>query len=205
MALWLLLLHAAGLDRHFLHADDHENAEEQWDLQSHQAGWHLQKPRTTLFPILLVFVSHLTVIQTLKSAILFLFQRREVARTVFCLVFVFAVCWFPLYLSRILKLTLYDERDPRRCQLLRYGELLMFLSMVTPFANLFSLFLKCFSSAGLLWHQHGITQLVHQPYCFVCSQQTISKMFQGKPLPHSFYGLFFIFYSLAQFMPEIIW
>ncbi|CAG05905.1 unnamed protein product, partial [Tetraodon nigroviridis] len=45
-------------------------------------------------------------------------QRREVARTVFCLVVVFAVCWFPLYLSRILKLTIYDERDPGRCQLL---------------------------------------------------------------------------------------
>uniref|UniRef100_A0A674MNM8 Endothelin receptor type B n=1 Tax=Takifugu rubripes TaxID=31033 RepID=A0A674MNM8_TAKRU len=46
------------------------------------------------------------------------FQRREVAKTVFCLVVVFAVCWFPLYLSRILKSTIYDEKDPSRCQLL---------------------------------------------------------------------------------------
>ncbi|XP_068185455.1 endothelin receptor type B-like [Antennarius striatus] len=45
-------------------------------------------------------------------------QRREVAKTVFCLVVVFALCWFPLYLSRILKLTTYDEKDPNRCQLL---------------------------------------------------------------------------------------
>ncbi|TNN04251.1 hypothetical protein fugu_001280 [Takifugu bimaculatus] len=45
-------------------------------------------------------------------------QRREVAKTVFCLVVVFAVCWFPLYLSRILKSTIYDEKDPSRCQLL---------------------------------------------------------------------------------------
>ncbi|XP_069011328.1 endothelin receptor type B-like [Embiotoca jacksoni] len=45
-------------------------------------------------------------------------QRREVAKTVFCLVIVFALCWFPLYLSRILKLTMYDEKDPNRCQLL---------------------------------------------------------------------------------------
>uniref|UniRef100_A0A3Q3G1P1 Endothelin receptor type B n=1 Tax=Labrus bergylta TaxID=56723 RepID=A0A3Q3G1P1_9LABR len=45
-------------------------------------------------------------------------QRREVAKTVFCLVIVFALCWFPLYLSRILKLTVYDEKDPNRCQLL---------------------------------------------------------------------------------------
>ncbi|KAK9968897.1 hypothetical protein ABG768_027119 [Culter alburnus] len=45
-------------------------------------------------------------------------QRREAARTVFCLVLVFAVCWFPLHLSRILKLSIYDEHDPNRCSLL---------------------------------------------------------------------------------------
>ncbi|XP_039527372.1 endothelin receptor type B [Pimephales promelas] len=45
-------------------------------------------------------------------------QRREAARTVFCLVLVFAVCWFPLHLSRILKMTIYDEHDPDRCSLL---------------------------------------------------------------------------------------
>ncbi|RVE57929.1 hypothetical protein OJAV_G00204170 [Oryzias javanicus] len=45
-------------------------------------------------------------------------QRREVAKTVFCLVLVFALCWLPLYLSRILKSTMYDEKDPDRCQLL---------------------------------------------------------------------------------------
>ncbi|XP_071331308.1 endothelin receptor type B-like isoform X2 [Trachinotus anak] len=45
-------------------------------------------------------------------------QRWEVAKTVFCLVIVFALCWLPLYLSRILKSTIYDEKDPNRCQLL---------------------------------------------------------------------------------------
>nr|XP_046259495.1 endothelin receptor type B-like [Scatophagus argus] len=45
-------------------------------------------------------------------------QRREVAKAVFCLVIVFALCWLPLYLSRILKSTIYDEKDPNRCQLL---------------------------------------------------------------------------------------
>lgn len=49
-------------------------------------------------------------------------QRREVAKTVFCLVLVFALCWLPLHLSRILKLTIYDEKDPNRCELLRYGK-----------------------------------------------------------------------------------
>uniref|UniRef100_A0AAY4DP75 Endothelin receptor type B n=1 Tax=Denticeps clupeoides TaxID=299321 RepID=A0AAY4DP75_9TELE len=45
-------------------------------------------------------------------------QRREVARTVFSLVVVFAVCWLPLHISRILKLTIYNEGDPSRCHLL---------------------------------------------------------------------------------------
>ncbi|XP_072542851.1 LOW QUALITY PROTEIN: endothelin receptor type B [Salminus brasiliensis] len=45
-------------------------------------------------------------------------QRWEAARAVFCLVLAFAVCWFPLHLSRILKLTIYDEEDPGRCDLL---------------------------------------------------------------------------------------
>ncbi|XP_037542933.1 endothelin receptor type B-like [Nematolebias whitei] len=45
-------------------------------------------------------------------------QKREVAKTIFCLVVVFALCWLPLYLSRILKSTVYDQKDPNRCQLL---------------------------------------------------------------------------------------
>ncbi|MGH0144410.1 UNVERIFIED_CONTAM: hypothetical protein FKN15_012559 [Acipenser sinensis] len=45
-------------------------------------------------------------------------QRREVAKTVFCLVVIFALCWLPLHLSRILKKTIYDEKDPNRCELL---------------------------------------------------------------------------------------
>ncbi|KAJ6668770.1 hypothetical protein lerEdw1_012254 [Lerista edwardsae] len=51
-------------------------------------------------------------------------QRREVAKTVFCLVVIFALCWFPLHLSRILKQMLYNQHDPRRCELLRYDFIL---------------------------------------------------------------------------------
>ncbi|XP_063273070.1 endothelin receptor type B-like isoform X2 [Prinia subflava] len=46
-------------------------------------------------------------------------RRREVAKTVFCLVVIFALCWLPLHLSRILKKTIYDQTDPNRCELLR--------------------------------------------------------------------------------------
>ncbi|MEE6496364.1 hypothetical protein FKM82_002324 [Ascaphus truei] len=47
-------------------------------------------------------------------------QRREVAKTVFCLVVIFALCWLPLHLSSILKKTVYDGRDPNRCELLSF-------------------------------------------------------------------------------------
>ncbi|XP_077436077.1 endothelin receptor type B-like isoform X2 [Vanacampus margaritifer] len=39
-------------------------------------------------------------------------QRRVVSRSVFYLVILFAVCWCPLHLSRILMATIYDENDP---------------------------------------------------------------------------------------------
>uniref|UniRef100_A0A1A7W974 Endothelin-1 receptor n=1 Tax=Iconisemion striatum TaxID=60296 RepID=A0A1A7W974_9TELE len=45
-------------------------------------------------------------------------QRREVAKAVFSLVLIFALCWFPLHLSRILKKMLYHENDMGRCDLL---------------------------------------------------------------------------------------
>ncbi|MGH0139549.1 UNVERIFIED_CONTAM: hypothetical protein FKN15_069806 [Acipenser sinensis] len=46
-------------------------------------------------------------------------QRREVAKTVFCLVLIFALCWFPLHLSRILKKMVYRDGDTGRCELLK--------------------------------------------------------------------------------------
>uniref|UniRef100_G3PYQ0 Endothelin-1 receptor n=1 Tax=Gasterosteus aculeatus aculeatus TaxID=481459 RepID=G3PYQ0_GASAC len=45
-------------------------------------------------------------------------QRREVARAVFCLVLIFALCWFPMHLSRILKKMVYYPQDNKRCELL---------------------------------------------------------------------------------------
>ncbi|XP_040001841.1 endothelin receptor type Aa [Xiphias gladius] len=47
-------------------------------------------------------------------------QRREVAKAVFCLVLIFALCWFPLHLGRILKKMVYFEKDRRRCELLSF-------------------------------------------------------------------------------------
>ncbi|KAM8968900.1 endothelin-1 receptor [Sarcophilus harrisii] len=83
-------------------------------------------------------------------------QRREVAKTVFCLVVIFALCWFPLHLSRILKKTVYNERDMNRCELLSFLLLMDYISInlatmnscINPIALYFvsKKFKNCFQS-----------------------------------------------------------
>uniref|UniRef100_A0A4W3J3R4 Endothelin receptor type B n=1 Tax=Callorhinchus milii TaxID=7868 RepID=A0A4W3J3R4_CALMI len=91
-------------------------------------------------------------------------QRREVAKTVFCLVLVFALCWMPLHLSRILKKMLYNEYDPNRCELLSFLLVLDYIginmaslnSCINPIALYFvsKRFKNCFQVA-LICHSHG--------------------------------------------------
>ncbi|KAF6083955.1 hypothetical protein HJG60_004248 [Phyllostomus discolor] len=90
-------------------------------------------------------------------------QRREVAKTVFCLVLVFALCWLPLHLSRILKLTLYDQTDPKRCELLSFLLVLDYIginmaslnSCINPIALYLvsKRFKNCFKSCLCCWCQ----------------------------------------------------
>ncbi|XP_029381797.1 endothelin receptor type B-like isoform X2 [Echeneis naucrates] len=56
-------------------------------------------------------------------------QRREVAKAVFCLVLIFALCWFPLHLSRLLKWTIYRPHDAHRCDLLNFLLVLDYFSI----------------------------------------------------------------------------
>ncbi|XP_055369765.1 endothelin-1 receptor-like isoform X2 [Betta splendens] len=56
-------------------------------------------------------------------------QRREVAKAVFCLVLIFALCWFPLHLSRLLKRTSYKPHDAHRCELLNFLLVLDYFSL----------------------------------------------------------------------------
>ncbi|XP_039996324.1 endothelin receptor type B-like isoform X2 [Xiphias gladius] len=56
-------------------------------------------------------------------------QRREVAKAVFCLVLIFALCWFPLHLSRLLKRTIYKSHDAHRCDLLNFLLVLDYFSI----------------------------------------------------------------------------
>ncbi|XP_028837425.1 endothelin receptor Ba isoform X2 [Denticeps clupeoides] len=88
-------------------------------------------------------------------------QRREVAKTVFCLVLVFALCWLPLHLSRILKLTIYNEEDPNRCELLSFFLVLDYIginmasmnSCINPIAlyMVSKRFKNCFRSCLCCW------------------------------------------------------
>ncbi|XP_048879655.1 endothelin receptor type B-like [Brienomyrus brachyistius] len=88
-------------------------------------------------------------------------QRREVAKTVFCLVLVFALCWLPLHLSRILKSTIYDEKDPNRCELLSFFLVLDYIginlasvnSCINPIAlyMVSKRFKSCFRSYLCCW------------------------------------------------------
>ncbi|XP_042369678.1 endothelin-1 receptor-like [Plectropomus leopardus] len=56
-------------------------------------------------------------------------QRREVAKAVFCLVLIFALCWFPLHLSRILKKMVYYQNDTSRCELFNFLLVLDYFSI----------------------------------------------------------------------------
>ncbi|CAL8368859.1 unnamed protein product [Boreogadus saida] len=100
-------------------------------------------------------------------------QRREVAKTVFCLVLVFALCWLPLHLSRILKLTIYDEKDPNRCELLSFFLVLDYIginmasinSCINPIALYIvsKRFKNCFRSCLCCWCLPVETLLEEKP------------------------------------------
>ncbi|XP_034037814.1 endothelin receptor type B-like [Thalassophryne amazonica] len=88
-------------------------------------------------------------------------QRKEVAKTVFCLVLIFALCWLPLHLSQILKMTLYDQNDPYRCELLSFLLVMNYIginmaslnSCINPFALYFvsQKFKNCFQTCLCCW------------------------------------------------------
>ncbi|KAM8848386.1 endothelin receptor type B-like [Synchiropus picturatus] len=88
-------------------------------------------------------------------------QRREVAKTVFCLVLIFALCWLPLHISQILLKTVYDPYDPNRCDLLSFLLVMKYIginmaslnSCINPIALYFvsQKFKNCFQSCLCCW------------------------------------------------------
>uniref|UniRef100_A0A4W4E1I2 Endothelin-1 receptor n=1 Tax=Electrophorus electricus TaxID=8005 RepID=A0A4W4E1I2_ELEEL len=109
-------------------------------------------------------------------------QRREVAKVVFSLVLIFALCWFPLHLSRILKKMAYIPHDTERCDLLNFLLVLDYFSInlatinscINPivlyfvskkFKNCFKLCLTCASSSRS--ERHQLKQGCPSPRTFV--------------------------------------
>ncbi|KAG9340179.1 hypothetical protein JZ751_021904 [Albula glossodonta] len=96
--------------------------------------------------------------------------RREVAKTVFCLVVIFALCWLPLHLSRILKRTIYDQNDPNRCELLSFLLVIDYIginmaslnSCINPVALYFvsQKFKNCFQSCLCCWCQRPAMNII---------------------------------------------
>ncbi|KAM3857470.1 endothelin receptor type B-like [Diretmus argenteus] len=92
-------------------------------------------------------------------------QRREVAKAVFCLVLIFALCWFPLHLSRLLKKIAYKSYDERRCDLLNFLLVLDYFSInlatinscINPIILYFisKKFKNCFKSCLCCWCYSG--------------------------------------------------
>ncbi|KAK5899129.1 LOW QUALITY PROTEIN: endothelin receptor type Aa [Pseudochaenichthys georgianus] len=88
-------------------------------------------------------------------------QRREVAKAVFCLVLIFALCWFPLHLSRIIKKMVYRQDKNTRCELLSFLLVLDYFginlatinSCINPIILYFvsKKFKNCFKSCLCCW------------------------------------------------------
>lgn len=132
VAVRLLLLHALGVHGLFLHADDVRDAQPQERQPSDRPQRAPQTGRVAAsccccssfvnmcrdFGVVKIRSSSAASPQ-LKRAFSLSLQRREVAKAVFCLVLIFALCWFPLHLSRILKKMFYIQNDTARCDLLK--------------------------------------------------------------------------------------
>ncbi|XP_072534653.1 endothelin receptor type Aa [Salminus brasiliensis] len=90
-------------------------------------------------------------------------QRQEVAKAVFSLVVIFALCWSPLHLSRLLKKLIYRDGDENRCDLLNlllimdhFGLMLATInSCINPIILYFvsKRFKNCFDSCLCCWRR----------------------------------------------------
>ncbi|KAM5193210.1 endothelin-1 receptor isoform 1-T2 [Mantella aurantiaca] len=96
-------------------------------------------------------------------------QRREVAKTVFCLVVIFALCWFPMHLSRIIKKTVYNERDSGRCELLSFLLVMDFISINLAALN------SCINPIALYFVSKKFKNCFQSCLCCCCQSKTITS------------------------------
>ncbi|XP_043913008.1 endothelin receptor type B-like [Protopterus annectens] len=112
-------------------------------------------------------------------------QRREVAKTVFCLVVVFALCWLPLHLSRMLKKNIYDENDPNRCELLSFLLVIDYIGINMASMN------SCINPVALYFVSKKFKNCFQSCLCCCCQSPHLSatpkdgKLSAGKWKPNS--------------------
>lgn len=97
-------------------------------------------------------------------------QRREVAKTVFCLVLIFALCWFPLHLSRLLKRHVYNERDRGRCDLNSFLLVLDYIGMSLATVN------SCINPIALYFVSKKFKNCFQSCLCCCCQSQPSNTM-----------------------------
>ncbi|XP_073460827.1 endothelin-1 receptor [Aquarana catesbeiana] len=96
-------------------------------------------------------------------------QRREVAKTVFCLVVIFALCWFPLHLSRIIKKTMYNEKDAGRCELLSFLLVMDYISINLAALN------SCINPIALYFVSKKFKNCFQSCLCCCCQSKTLTS------------------------------
>ncbi|GCB61964.1 endothelin receptor type Aa [Scyliorhinus torazame] len=96
-------------------------------------------------------------------------RRREVAKTVLFLVVIFALCWFPLHLGRILKLTnyRYKENDRKRCEFLNFILVLDFVGLNLAILN------SCINPIALYFVSKKFKNCFQSCLCCCCQSQAL--------------------------------
>ncbi|XP_038647885.1 endothelin receptor type Aa isoform X2 [Scyliorhinus canicula] len=96
-------------------------------------------------------------------------KRREVAKTVLFLVVIFALCWFPLHLGRILKLTnyKYKENDRKRCEFLNFILVLDFVGLNLAILN------SCINPIALYFVSKKFKNCFQSCLCCCCQSQAL--------------------------------
>ncbi|XP_067897392.1 endothelin receptor type Aa [Heterodontus francisci] len=97
-------------------------------------------------------------------------RRREVAKTVLFLVVIFALCWFPLHLSRILKKTIYKENDLNRCELLNFLLVLDFIGLNLATLN------SCINPIALYFVSKKFKNCFQSCLCCCCQSQALMNV-----------------------------
>ncbi|XP_060683188.1 endothelin receptor type Aa [Hemiscyllium ocellatum] len=97
-------------------------------------------------------------------------RRREVAKTVLFLVVLFALCWFPLHLSKLLKKTHYNENRSNKCDFLNFILVLDFIGLNLAILN------SCINPIALYFVSKKFKNCFQSCLCCCCQSQTLMNV-----------------------------